>query len=614
MIFSGIMNSLKAQCTTTIATFPYQQDFETSNGGWTPGGTNSDWAWGTPLKPVINGAGSGTKCWVTGTLTQSYYTSNQNSTLTSPCFDFSGMTAPYLRFKIFWETERKYDGASLQYSIDGGATWTTLGSNQDFVSCPSSNWFNTTTITTLGSDGWSGNIQPTAACAGGAGNGSGTWKTAEHELFSLAGKTNVRFRFRFASGSVCNGYDGFAIDDIWIGQATASVPTFTYQCSGSNTVNFSSAFSGCGSTYLWNFGDPASGTTNTSTLSQPVHNFSGAGQYQVSLTVQNSTIPPATVIKTIHIIEPTLTLTNSISCNGAKDGSVAAQVLPAGNYTYSWNTVPAQNGPNATGLGAGSYTLTVSGNDVCTASDFITLTEPIKLTHQQSFTDPLCGGANGKIELIPSGGTTPYQFNWNPNVSSSATASNLLPGAYRIQILDARGCRDSSLVQLANRNNLQVFLGNDTTICNGQQLLLAPLGSGSFLWQDRSTQTTYTVTQSGVYSVELTDNNGCKASDTVKVTVDCSDIYFPSAITPNGDGKNDSFGALGNLGSVQQYRLSVYNRWGQLVFSTSTPSLRWSGRLGATSAGNGTFVWRAEYKLAGRAEKVLRKGTFTIIL
>ena len=55
-----------AQCATPISFFPYTEGFETTNGGWTPGGTGSDWAWGTPTKPVITGAGSGTKCWVIG--------------------------------------------------------------------------------------------------------------------------------------------------------------------------------------------------------------------------------------------------------------------------------------------------------------------------------------------------------------------------------------------------------------------------------------------------------------------------------------------------------------------------------------------------------------------
>ena len=117
---------LKAQCTNPVNSFPYTENFETSNGGWVPGGTASDWSWGTPIKPVISSAASGSKCWITGTLTQSSYSNNQNSTLTSPCFDFTGLSQPYIKFSIFWETEKKYDGASFQYSIDGGNSWTSV--------------------------------------------------------------------------------------------------------------------------------------------------------------------------------------------------------------------------------------------------------------------------------------------------------------------------------------------------------------------------------------------------------------------------------------------------------------------------------------------------------
>jgi len=66
-------NYVIAQCTTTIATYPYNEDFENSNGNWITGGNASDWAWGTPNKPVIKTAGSGSKCWINGGLSGSSY-------------------------------------------------------------------------------------------------------------------------------------------------------------------------------------------------------------------------------------------------------------------------------------------------------------------------------------------------------------------------------------------------------------------------------------------------------------------------------------------------------------------------------------------------------------
>ncbi|MER3464968.1 MAG: hypothetical protein C4329_11705, partial [Chitinophagaceae bacterium] len=174
-----LFTTANAQCTGVINSFPYQEDFETSNGGWTTGGTASDWTWGTSVKPVIHTAASGTKCWIKGGLTSSHYNNNENSWLQSPCFNFTNVVHPYIKFNAFGETEKKYDGASLRYSIDGGTTWNLLGSYADSLNCPSSNWFNTQNITALGFDGWTGNIQTTSACNGGAGGGRGRWVLAQ---------------------------------------------------------------------------------------------------------------------------------------------------------------------------------------------------------------------------------------------------------------------------------------------------------------------------------------------------------------------------------------------------------------------------------------------------
>src|SRR2546430_1055366 len=78
-----------AQCSSQVFTFPYHEDFESTDGNWIPSGTLSDWAWGTPSKPVITGAASGQKCWIAGGLTGSHYNDGESSFIQSPCFDFS---------------------------------------------------------------------------------------------------------------------------------------------------------------------------------------------------------------------------------------------------------------------------------------------------------------------------------------------------------------------------------------------------------------------------------------------------------------------------------------------------------------------------------------------
>ena len=136
------MQKTNAQCGTPISTFPYNEGFEAGNGGWTPGGTFSSWAWGSPSKPVINSAATGINCWIVGGLTGSAYSDGEASWLQSPCFDFTALPYPYISFNVFWEMEQRFDGAGFQYSTNLGASWTNLGNYAGPTNCFTENWFN----------------------------------------------------------------------------------------------------------------------------------------------------------------------------------------------------------------------------------------------------------------------------------------------------------------------------------------------------------------------------------------------------------------------------------------------------------------------------------------
>ena len=227
------LQKANAQCATPINIFPYTEGFEATDGNWTIGGTASDWAWGTPAKPVINAAANGSnKCWIVGGLTGSFYNNGERSWLQSPCFDFTTVQHPYISFSVFWEMEQRFDGAGFQYSTNLGASWTNVGSVTDVPNCLNTNWFNYSAITNINGlatvkDGWSGNIQPTSgSCLGGF--GSSQWVNAQHTIPNLAGVPNVIFRFIFGAGTTCNNYDGFAVDDVLIGEAPPSNAMFSF--------------------------------------------------------------------------------------------------------------------------------------------------------------------------------------------------------------------------------------------------------------------------------------------------------------------------------------------------------------------------------------------------
>jgi hypothetical protein len=190
-----------------LSSFPYTEGFESGNGGWTTAGANNTWELGTPAGTVISSAASGTQAWVTNL--DGNYNNNQESYVAGPCFDFSTLTDPEILMDVFWHSESGWDGATLQSSIDGGATWQKVGAVGDPV-----NWFNDNSIDGLrplepSLEGWSGN----------GGTGSGTWLTAQHDLTGLAGQSAVLLRVAFGSDGSVNGFEGFAFDNIVVRDA-----------------------------------------------------------------------------------------------------------------------------------------------------------------------------------------------------------------------------------------------------------------------------------------------------------------------------------------------------------------------------------------------------------
>lgn len=178
----------------------YFEQFETWSGGWTPGGQNSSWEFGTPNKPAIPEAASGLNAWVTS-LTGSYNFS-ENSYLESPCFDFSDLDEdPAFQFALNHSMQVDFDGAWLEMTLDGGQNWEKIGEEGEGL-----NWYNSELSFFGLSDAWSGN--------------SGGWVTARHSLPNSAGESEVRLRFVMMSAPFFVG-GGLGIDDVQILETSA---------------------------------------------------------------------------------------------------------------------------------------------------------------------------------------------------------------------------------------------------------------------------------------------------------------------------------------------------------------------------------------------------------
>ena len=177
-----------------INTLPYVQGFENGNGFWFPqraGNGPVSWELGRPTTERLFGAGDGDNAYVTNL--NGPYGNNELSYLTSPCFDFSGLSqAPFLSFLLSVDTEENFDGFYLQASTDGGRTYARVPAN-----ATSTNWYNNRSA-----QQWDGD--------GGFGEG---YALVGQQLQGLAGRADVRLRFVFRSDG--DGQrEGIAIDNI----------------------------------------------------------------------------------------------------------------------------------------------------------------------------------------------------------------------------------------------------------------------------------------------------------------------------------------------------------------------------------------------------------------
>lgn len=178
-------------------------------------------------------------------------------------------------------------------------------------------------------------------------------------------------------------------------------------------------------------------------------------------------------------------------------------------------------------------------------------------------------------------------------------------GSYTDVFSSSTGCDSIRLLHLIVNETPEPDLGEITALCAGDSLVLNP---GSFLnyrWQDGSSSNRYIVTQPGVYSVMV--SNGCySATKQIRIADGICDINFANAFSPNGDGKNDRFLLRSDL-SLQHFRLSVYNRWGQKVFETSDPLRGWDGGYSGIPQPAGVYVWYCSFSKNGTVAK--RKGS-----
>jgi gliding motility-associated-like protein len=161
-----------------------------------------------------------------------------------------------------------------------------------------------------------------------------------------------------------------------------------------------------------------------------------------------------------------------------------------------------------------------------------------------------------------------------------------------------------------------VKLGNDTILCAGDSITLGAGQTGvNYKWNMGDTACCINISTGGIYSE--TGYNDCgSSSDTISVAVSpCQKcLVVPSAFTPNHDGENDVFKAI-PLCTLKEYEVKIYNRWGQLVYSSGDVTSSWDGTYNGVAQNIDVYYYFIKYlpDLPGATKEISLKGDVTIV-
>ncbi|WP_196292857.1 T9SS type B sorting domain-containing protein [Hymenobacter ruricola] len=313
----------------------------------------------------------------------------------------------------------------------------------------------------------------------------------------------------------------------------------------------------------WNFGDPPTGAQNSSRLFAPRHVYSAPGSYDVSLTLYFPNAFRPVLRRTVAVQpQPVVRLGRDTAlCPGA---SLVLNASASG-ATYRWQD--GSVAPTHATRGPGWYWVDVTNAAGCTARDSLHVAAaPVPRVTLGPDT-VLCVGQT--ITLRPQPDEPGTRYHW----SDGSTGPSLRvsgPATYWVEAINAAGCSQRAAKRVVYLTPPAIHLGPDTTVCQNASapfVLDATLPGGvAYRWQDGSTLPTFTPTKPGLYWVTVS-TPVCSATDSVQVRLlDCRDhVFIPNIITPNGDGQNDRLRIIG-LEDLP-WQLSIYNRWGALVYS-----------------------------------------------
>ncbi len=424
----------------------------------------------------------------------------------------------------------------------------------------------------------------TVAVTGGTGTYTYSWAPSGGSAASASGLAAGTYTVTVKDANNCVKTQTVTITQPASGLTAAITSQTNVLCFGNNTGSATVTPSGGTSPYTYSW-SPSGGTAATA---------SGLAAGTYTVTVKDAGNCTATA--TVTITQPAAGLAatagsqTNILCNGAATGAATVAVTGGTSpYTYSWSP-SGGTAATATGLAAGTYTVTVKDAGNCTATQAFTITQPPAIvTSVTAQTSVACfGGSTGSATIGVTGGTGAYTYSWAPSGGTAATATGLAAGNYTVTVKDANNCTTTQAVTVTQpAAALSVTASSPARICAGAPLNLtaAPAGGTTpyaYSWTGPNGFTAATqnpsiavaqVSMGGTYSLTVTDARSCTANATTATIVD-SIPNQPANITGNG---------VVCGGSINAYSIAAVTGATSYTWTLPAAPAGWTGSSATTS-------------------------------
>ncbi|MDO9186755.1 MAG: PKD domain-containing protein [Bacteroidia bacterium] len=407
---------------------------------------------------------------------------------------------------------------------------------------------------------------------------------------------------------------------------------------GSTSVVFSDTSMGTTTWWQWDFGDGSP----TSPLQNPIHIYSIPGNYSVTLiagnTIYTDTIVSPNIISVLIVPTANISYINDTVCFPLSHQFFD---ISPGSASWQWNfgdgsTSSTLQNPSHKYSAPGTYnvTLTVTSIDGCPdiATGTVYVLPAPTAAFLQSSTVICSGGSVDFTDASLSAVEWIWNFGDGSTYSGNAPPTHIYSdqGVYNVSLTvkNVLGCYDDTVIIAAVDVNLRpdaafqmtttetILMGTDVTLENNS------INYNSWLWDlgngvldSANFNTTAIYNNPGFYTITLYAiyGPGCLDSMSIGLTVnDIEVIYVPEAFTPNGDNINDVFYVVGN--GLKEFKLFIFNRWGEEIFESDDINLGWDGKVQDKLVPQGVYTYRIIYrKNSTPADKLIKIGALLLL-